>query len=240
MLINWKSCVTTDPAYFALRKPIFFLFFTPIGVSIFVFLLSIAITYLLRARLRLMQRLAITLSLMIIVNLQFTNFATQYLNHWLSSFLQNKIERTIDQKDSLVVILGRGPRIAKATTDKAIDLYKTGQANLFYISGDKKSTGKLLLKGGIPPESLYGDSCARTTWENALLTSEWINANYLGKQIILITDPWQLPRATKTFIKQGISLTSIPVMPRLSNKEKNFLAKREALGTLIYILLGRM
>ena len=207
---------------------------------IFTFVLSIAIIYPLRTRLRLIIKFIIPLALVAIVNLQFTHFTTQILSNWLTSLLQNTNEKAIDQQDSLVIILGRGQRIAEATTDKAIGLYKSGKANLFYISGDRRATADLLVKGGIPAKFVYGDYCARTTWENALLTSRWVKANHLGKQIILLTDPWQLPRATKSFERQGMTLIPVSVMPKLADKETNFLAKREALGTFVYILLGRI
>ena len=75
---------------------------------------------------------------------------------------------------------------------------------------------------------------------NSLLTSRWVKANHLGKQIILLTDPWKLPRETKSFERQGMTLIPVSVMPKLADKETNFLAKREALGTFVYILLGRI
>ncbi|MEA5442760.1 hypothetical protein [Cyanobium gracile] len=40
---------------------------------------------------------------------------------------------------------------------------------------------------------MAGDSCARTTWENASLTSTWIREHHSSANrpaILLITDPW--------------------------------------------------
>ena len=56
--------------------------------------------------------------------------------------MQNTNEKAIDQQDSLVIILGRTQRVAEATTDKAIGLYKSGKVNFFYISGDRRATAE--------------------------------------------------------------------------------------------------
>ncbi|WP_413404205.1 MULTISPECIES: YdcF family protein [unclassified Synechococcus] len=49
------------------------------------------------------------------------------------------------------------------------------------------------------------DSCALTTWENATLTKTWLQTNHPGAPVLLITDPWQLPRAAHAFAHQGFA-----------------------------------
>jgi uncharacterized SAM-binding protein YcdF (DUF218 family) len=61
----------------------------------------------------------------------------------------------------------------------------------------------------VPPARIAGDSCARTTWENATFT-----------------DPWQLARASAAFRRQNLQAC-------------NRLALRETAATLLYRLQGR-
>ena len=70
---------------------------------------------------------------------------------------------------------------------------------------------------------------ARTTWENATRTAAWLRQHHPGASlpaVLLITDPWQLPRAARAFARQGLQ-----VHP---------LALRESAATLLYRLQGRM
>jgi uncharacterized SAM-binding protein YcdF (DUF218 family) len=43
--------------------------------------------------------------------------------------------------------------------------------NRIYISGDTPPTAQRLLDLGVSPQRIAGDSCARTTWENASQTT---------------------------------------------------------------------
>ena len=79
---------------------------------------------------------------------------------------------------------------------------------------------------GVAPSRIAGDSCARTTWENATRTAAWLRQHHPGAPVLLITDPWQLPRASRAFARQGLQ-----VQP---------LALRETAATLLYRLQGRM
>ena len=58
--------------------------------------------------------------------------------------------------------------------------------------------------------------------------------------ILLITDPWQLPRATRAFARQGLQVHPLAAEPPLSPRDRNRLALRESAGTLLYRLQGRM
>lgn len=48
---------------------------------------------------------------------------------------------------------------------------REGEGSAVYVSGDQRATTELLVQLGVAPERVAGDSCARTTWENAALTS---------------------------------------------------------------------
>ncbi len=58
--------------------------------------------------------------------------------------------------------------------------------------------------------------------------------------MLLITDPWQLPRAARAFAGQGLQVMPLAAEPVLSPAKRNRLALRETAATLLYRLQGRM
>ena len=92
----------------------------------------------------------------------------------------------------------------------------------------------------MPPELVAGDSCARTTWESVTLTTLWLQSHHPGAAVLLISDPWQLPRATAAFRRQGVVVEPISAEPLLNASRRNRLVLRETLGTVLYRLQGRM
>ena len=108
------------------------------------------------------------------------------------------------------------------------------------MSGDARSTAERLVLLGVAPSRIAGDSCARTTWENATRTATWLRRHYPGAPVALITDPCQLPRASAAFRRQGLVVLPIAVEPTLSAGQRNRLALRETAATLLYELQGRM
>ena len=91
-----------------------------------------------------------------------------------------------------------------------------------------------------PPPAFCGDACARTNWENATRTSAWLQQHHPNAPVLLITDPWQLPRASRAFQRQGLSVIPLAAEPSLAAAARNRLALRETAGTLLYGLQGRM
>ena len=138
------------------------------------------------------------------------------------------------------MLLGRGPKIGKFSSLEAARLLTQHKVQAVYISGDSISTARQVVKAGGSSQLVSGDSCARTTWENATRTNTWLQTRYPGAPVLLITDPWQLPRAAHSFARQGLYVLPLAVSPRLSRHERNRLALRETAGTLLYRLLGRM
>ncbi len=140
----------------------------------------------------------------------------------------------------MVVLLGRGDAIAAATTSSAAAQLRRDPSLPAYVSGDARSTAERLVLLGVAPSRIAGDSCARTTWENATLTSAWLQQHHSGTPVLLITDPWQLPRASRAFQRQGLSVIPLAAEPSLAAAARNRLALRETAGTLLYGLQGRM
>jgi uncharacterized SAM-binding protein YcdF (DUF218 family) len=138
------------------------------------------------------------------------------------------------------VLVGRGPAIAAATTELAAARLRQGLAVAAYVSGDERATAERLLALGVQPARVAGDSCARTTWQNATLSAAWLRQHHPGAPVLLITDPWQLPRATAAFRRQDLEVTSLAADPALDPAERNRLALRETAATLLYRLQGRL
>ena len=59
---------------------------------------------------------------------------------------------------------------------------REGEGSAVYVSGDQRATAERLLQLGVAPERVAGDSCSRTTWENATLTSAWLPPPRLQSQ----------------------------------------------------------
>ncbi len=158
--------------------------------------------------------------------------------HILTDFLNRLLPTALVHPAQAIVLLGRGPDIAAATTQTAAKLFIKGYAHRVYVSGDSPNTGHRLIELGIPANRVAGDTCAGTTWENAVYTAQKLQPKGV-KRIILITDRWQLPRATAAFHKQRFEVSSVASQPKLGDRQENYLAIRETLGTLSYRLLGR-
>jgi len=80
----------------------------------------------------------------------------------------------------VVVLVGRGPEIAAATTAAAAARLRQGQSLVVYMSGDERATAERLLRLGVASARIPGDSYARTTWENATLTAAWLRRHHPG------------------------------------------------------------
>ena len=175
------------------------------------------------------------------VSLLYSPLTTAGLSAWLTSQLPNPPPPA--PGSSLAVLVGRSPEIASASTALAARLLHQGRIQEIYVSGDGPATAQRLLQLGVPPGRIAGDSCARTTWENATLTSAWIRGHYTlanRPAIVLITDAWQLPRASRAFLVQKLAVTPVASDPGLPPRERNRLALRESAATLLYRLQGRM
>jgi uncharacterized SAM-binding protein YcdF (DUF218 family) len=118
-------------------------------------------------------------------------------------------------------------------------LQRQGITKHIYVSGDSQLTVSQLQQLGVPQVAISGDSCARTTAENAQRTSIWLKQHGIGS-VILITDPWQLARAARLFHRRGISVIPLAVSHDLSISQANRLALRECLAFALYWLQGRL
>ena len=86
-----------------------------------------------------------------------------------------------------------------------------------YVSGDARSTAERLVQLVIA----------------ATLTAAWLGQHHPGAPVLLITDPWQLPRASHAFTRQGLQVQPLAAEPQLSAHERNRLVLRESAATVL-------
>jgi uncharacterized SAM-binding protein YcdF (DUF218 family) len=234
--IHWQSCPQDPLAWIAWRELLLKLLLSPALLLPLVSVLGFALAW--RLRLPPWTSLASAMLCPLLISCLYSPAATHALSGWLQAQLPK--QQASSTPTAVVVLVGRGPAIAAATTQAAAHHVLSGQAAAVYVSGDQRSTAEQLVSLGVPANRVAGDSCARTTWENATLTSAWLQQHHPGAPVLLITDPWQLPRASRAFSRQGLSITALAAEPPLAAAARNRLALREAAGTLLYGLQGRM
>jgi uncharacterized SAM-binding protein YcdF (DUF218 family) len=233
--MQWQTCPPAPLAWFSLRELLLGLVHTPALLLPLAAALALALAWWLQ--LPRLATAALALLLPLTLSAIYSPPATALLTGWLQSQLP---VAPSSAPAAVVVLLGRGDAIAAATTKAAATRLRQGKAVAVYVSGDARSTAERLVQLGVAPSRIAGDSCARTTWENATRTASWLRQHHPGAPVLLITDPWQLPRASRAFARQGLQVQPLAAEPPLSAAERNRLALREAAATLLYWLLGRM
>jgi uncharacterized SAM-binding protein YcdF (DUF218 family) len=239
--MQWRDCPTEPLAWIPLRELLLSLLLTPALLLPLVAVLALLLAWWLR--LPRSAALALVLLLPLLLSSLYSPASTALLTTWLHTQLPPPAPAASTPAAStqpVVVLVGRGPAIAAATTSAAAARLREGEASAVYVSGDQRATAERLLQLGVAPSRIAGDSCARTTWENATLTSAWLQQHHPGAPVLLITDPWQLPRASRAFQRQGLSVIPLAAEPSLAAAARNRLALREAAGTLLYWLQGRL
>jgi len=235
-VIGWQDCQPEPLAWINLRELLLMVLYTPA----LLLPLVVAACALLAWQLHLHR--STSLALVLLAPLAVSSIYSPPATTLLSAWLQRQLPAPLTNSPGLpvVVLVGRGPDVAAASTAAAAPWLLQGQALAAYVSGDQRSTAELLQRLGVAPARIAGDSCARTTWENATLTAAWLHQHHPGSPVLLITDPWQLPRAAHAFQRQGLRVQPLAAEPSLSPDVRNRLALRETAATLIYRLQGRM
>ena len=234
--IPWQSCPPDPLAWFSLRELGLLVVHTPALLLPLAALLAVGLAAL--GQVPRPAWPAVALFTLALLSVLYTPWATALLSGWLTA--QLPAPAPLPSAAPVAVLVGRGPEIAAATTTAAADQLRQGRAVGAYVSGDQRATAEQLVALGVDPARIAGDSCARTTWENATLTAAWLRQHHPGAPVLLITDPWQLPRAAHAFRRQGLQVQAQAAEPPLAPAERNRLALRETAATLLYRLQGRM
>lgn len=236
--MQWRSCPPDYLPGIELRELLLQVLFSP---PLFLCLVALAAFLLARqCRLSLASMIGVVGLASMTVSMIYTPSATAVLTAWLQ---HQQPESTLsgNTHEPVVVLVGRGPGLGAVTTQAAAEHLSSGMASVVYVSGDQRITAERLQRLGVAPERIAGDSCARTTWENATLTASWLRQHHPGAPVLLITDPWQLPRASRAFQRQGLQVQPIAIAPHMQTAvQQNRLALRETAATILYYLQGRM
>jgi uncharacterized SAM-binding protein YcdF (DUF218 family) len=235
---RWSSCTQVPLFWFGIRDALFHLVVTPgLLLPLLAGLLLITSAFIPTTR---TWRACLLGAALLCVSLLYSPLGTRLLSTWL--LLQ--LPQPTTAQPSVAVLVGRGTEIALTTTTLAARLEHRGLIHTIYVSGDQRATAERLVALGVPPAEVAGDDCARTTWENATRTTAWLRQQNPGAPlpaITLITDPWQLPRASLVFQRQGVAVMPLaaPVY-HLSAGAQNHIALRETAALLLYGLQGRL
>ena len=236
--MDWTSCYGSDKIpWLNFRDSFLFIFLNP-EISIILSWLCIY-AFFNKSRLKLIQKIIITSIFTLIISLIYSPFTTSQIEHYLNNrlILSNKVNyNNID----LILIPGRGEKIAKFTTEKAKTLYQKMDNPYIYISGDNKSTAIKLVENGLNIKKIIGDSCAQTTLENIYFTQNLIAEKSIEGKIFVITDKWHLPRISRTFYANNLKISGVGINPNFSRKRENKIAIRELLAYLLYEFQGRL
>jgi uncharacterized SAM-binding protein YcdF (DUF218 family) len=233
--MHWQVCPPLRLAWFELREPLLTLLLTPALLLPLVAALAFILAWWWQLPRLALPALALLAPLALSV--LYSPLATTLLSGWLMA--QMPPSGSVHGARPVAVLVGRGSAIAAATTKLAAERVHQGQAVAAYVSGDERSTAERLYALGVKPALVAGDSCARTTWENATHTAAWLRQHHPGAPVLLITDPWQLSRATAAFRHQDLQVIPLAAAPVLGLTERNRLALRETAATLLYRLQGR-
>lgn len=141
-----------------------------------------------------------------------------------------------------IVLLGRGGgEFYYHRVNLATELWQAKRAPLIFTSGDTDATSMVeqLKDKGVPEQSLDGEDCSLTTWENAVFTAAILQPQGMQK-IILITDEPHMWRSLLVFRAIGFTVIphTTPVPSYLNAKEEGFLRFREYMGALGYAFRG--
>lgn len=238
----WRDCPPVPLPWIQLREVLLSLLHTPWLLLPLLALLALVATA--RLPLTAWQQAATVLALIVLASGLYSPVTTGLLEHWLSRQLPTQPSRLpaapSPRQPVVAVLLGRGAAIAGATTARAAQLVRADAVVAVYVSGDLPATATALVHQGVPTALVAGDSCARTTWENATITAAWLRRHHPGASVALITDPWQLPRAARAFQHQGLAVIPIAAAPPVTASERNRLALRESAATVLYRLQGRV
>lgn len=164
---------------------------------------------------------------------------------WVNKALQVAIARPVpaDASADAIVVLGRGPDHTQRRTEAAIELWQDGKAPHVFISGilDAPIMIESAMDRGVPAVSISGESCSRSTWENAFY-SEMLMPEQVSSlpqpTILLVTDDLHIARATLIFRSFGFQVIPYPVKADFSMWRQHIF--REFFVLIYYAVTGRL
>ena len=145
-MLTWQDCTQTSLAWFGPRELLLHLLFTPALLLPLVAGGSALLAWALRWRSPAV--LAMALLPPLAVSTIYSPIATALLTAWLQGPLPAPAAPA--STTPVVVLVGRGPDVAAATTAAAAHHLSLQPGSVVYVSGDQRSTAERLLALGVP------------------------------------------------------------------------------------------
>ena len=132
---------------------------------------------------------------------------------------------TATPSDALVVLGARvdadgspSPTL-RARVEHAVALYRQGLAPKLVFSGgvgdfgdsEARVSRRLALSLGVPAAACLLEEQSHSTAQNAAFTAMLLQRHSL-RTVIVVTDPYHLPRALRLFAREGVPATGSPVL----------------------------
>lgn len=104
----------------------------------------------------------------------------------------------------------------QARVERGVELFRRGRAPLLVFAGgvttepvpEALAARDLALELGVPPSACLVETASRTTEENAVFTARLLRERGI-RRVWLVSDPFHLFRASRSFWRQGID--ALPV-----------------------------
>jgi uncharacterized SAM-binding protein YcdF (DUF218 family) len=140
-------------------------------------------------------------------------------------------------KVDAIVILGRGREQSPSRTEVTANLWQDQRAPVVFASGivDAPELVAMLRSKNIPAPAVSGESCSKTTWENAVFTKALLQPRGV-KQILLVTDLPHLWRSLLIFEQVGFQVIphASPLAAQMTSPQRSMLLLREYFFLAIY------
>jgi uncharacterized SAM-binding protein YcdF (DUF218 family) len=202
-----------------------------------ILLTCIGIFWLIGSR-RIRRRVVVPAAVLVILYLVFTAPFMVRLATW---GLTTTLPRDTGEAVDTIVVLGRGEELRYRRVELVKQVWQTRRSPPIFISGmlDAQPMIEQLKGDGIPGKKLGGESCSRTTVENALFTEAALYPQGIRK-ILLVTDAPHMLRSLLTFRSLGFTVFPhfSPLPPHLNSRDQSIVVLREYLGLVSYALLG--
>ncbi len=165
-----------------------------------------------------------------------------------------------DNKKQADVILVLGSKINRdqvinpclvARVEHAVELYKANYAPKLLVSGgvDKEDNAneaqemkKIAMFLGVPEKDILLESESTSTYENMLFSKKILNEEHMNS-IIIVTEPFHLPRSLLAAKKAGLNAVGSPATKSIcwaNNKYLTLYFAKEPLAIMYYKLKNRV
>jgi uncharacterized SAM-binding protein YcdF (DUF218 family) len=176
----------------------------------------------------------------------------------LAFVVGNRAEIDTKKRSDVILILGARSYIDKkynpcleARVAHAVDLYKQGYASKIIVSGgndiednvnEAETMKEIAIEKGVKTSDVLMEKSATSTYENFLFSQEIITTNKL-KSVIIVTEPFHMPRASLIADKLQYTYTISPTRESSCWQADKYFSKyflKESLAILQYKLQNKL